>query len=82
MVKCLAHRKIRLCKLESVFIITSAAVEPTEWMVFGVLVFGALNVQKVRKLVFNGLKHDFCSFHFAHTMLVQVKKITMCLLWS
>jgi ammonia channel protein AmtB len=65
-----------------VFSITSAAVEPTEWVVFGVLVFGALNAQKVRKLVFNGLKHDFCSFHFAHTMLVQVKMITMCLLWS
>ena len=73
---------LRLCKLESVFIVTSAGVEPTEWVVFGVLVFGALNAHRVRKLVFNGLKHDFCPFHFAHTMLVQVKMITMCLLWS
>ena len=35
----LRYTRIRLCKLESVFVVTSAAVEPTEWVVFGVLVF-------------------------------------------
>ena len=34
---------LRLFKLESVFIVSFVAVKPTEWVVFGVLVFGALN---------------------------------------
>ena len=34
-----------MCKLESVFVVSFVyvAVKPTEWVVFGVLVFGALN---------------------------------------
>jgi hypothetical protein len=54
-----------------VFVVSFVAVEPTEWVVFGALVFGALNASKVRKLVFNGLKHDLHSHCFAHTVLVQ-----------
>ena len=34
---------IRLCKLESALVVSFVAVKPTEWVVFGVLVFGALN---------------------------------------
>ena len=53
---------LRLCKLESAFVVSFVAVEPTECSVFGVLVFDAL-------LVFNALKHDLHSFMFGHTSI-------------
>ena len=46
---------VRFCKLESAFVVSFVAVKPTEWVVFGVLVFQCFECFKSEKV---GVHHS------------------------